>query len=928
MENKLNKYKLFIAALIILLLPNIIQAQPGVNDYAYERGILYHSDGSKCSHLPPDVSFIVLLNNNDSKILTEQCPRWAPGADPNINGRGMYGVELGNFTDPEITVADSFTIIFNCNTTLEQGQYSNEIITLPYNGLNFRFELSPNSYLPPVTDLKAELKNSSVDLGWTASPNLTYLIYRRDLSDILSDGRARYQYQKIAEVNENSTYQDTSTELNHYYGYLVISKNADGLISARSQEVSAMPAIAILPARPRNTTVELKWLPAENIGITIAGYNLYRRVEGSEFPVLPTTFLDLDTFYTDTRLTPNTTYYYQLRSRDIEGNELNYSEEISATTDNQPQNYVKFAGLEILIVIYTNTSRGSIQSNEIPKIKKMLEKARLFYWRNSGLKMNLDFSYLLIEDYINVNPDDYSTDGVQADLYAHGIKDLQYDAVFRISPATNGFWSWGVTDWDFMGPANSTGFSSVVWPTGIGAPYPIYEPGINYGLTWFFTHEFQHAMDDIYYENSHYEMYHGDNPCDFPVACGEEFDFQAKMYRDFQAWLDLDGHWGQILESEDIDNDGIPDNDPRVPLDELRFGSDSLKLDTDNDGLSDYLEITAGIYEGTNPAITDTDGDGLSDNEDKYPLYPVHTEIPRFTPVLNGDIEDGWHLLIDRLNFSATSFDCKIYLNWDTDYLYIAFNMNTYAVPSIFIDATADGWWYFRDNYRLSFFPHTGTLREARVLDCTPEARNYNQSLGQGKNPMWDNNSNYISEFGRIINSSDFQIYSKTTTSGYTIEMTIPRNTRSGLTLSEGDSIGLRFLFEKLENSSWNKWATAFEQYSFVNVKLVKSTDIEDQTTKHNVPDIFSLEQNYPNPFNSETTISYHLPKAAQTQLIIYNLVGQKVKILVDNKQLAGIHTIQWDGKNDFGQDCSSGVYLLMMNASEYRSNRKLIMLR
>ena len=74
-------YKFIISVLTIFIIPSIIYAQPGINDYAYERGILYHSDGSKCSHIPPDVSFIVFLNNDDSNIITEQCPRWAPAQE-------------------------------------------------------------------------------------------------------------------------------------------------------------------------------------------------------------------------------------------------------------------------------------------------------------------------------------------------------------------------------------------------------------------------------------------------------------------------------------------------------------------------------------------------------------------------------------------------------------------------------------------------------------------------------------------------------------------------------------------------------------------------------------------------------------------------------------------------------------------------------
>lgn len=911
------------AALVILSLPILSHAQPGVADYAYERGIVYHSDASKCEHLPPEASFIVMLNNNDGKILTDQCPRWAPEGEPNIPGDGLYGIELGNFTNPEIAVSDSFTLIFSCNITGEQGKDKNEIDQLPFSGLNMCLQLSSDSYLAPVTDLSAELVDSSVSLSWTFSPGLTYLIYRRDIFDALSDGRARYQYDKIAEVNDDSTYQDTSVEANHYYSYLIIAKDATGLLSARCEEVTAMPPIAILSAKPRNTTVELKFIPAEEIGIPIAGYNLYRRVEGGEFPSVPTEHIDLDTCYTDDKLTSNTSYYYQLRSRDTEGNELNTSKEVAATTDDQAQKYTKFASLEILTVLYTNTNSGDIQPNEIPKIKNMLEQARSFYWRNSGLKMNLDLSYLIIDEYLDVDPDDYGTDGVQQDLHARGVQDLQYDAVFRISSGTNGFWSWGTPSWSFMGPAHSTGFSHVCWhwcSGSMGAPYPINEP--NYGLTWFFTHEFQHAMDDIYYDNGNPEMYHGDQPEDFPVACGEEYDFQAKMYRDFQDWLALSGFRGQILESEDIDHDDIPDNDSRVPSDELRFGSDSLQVDTDNDGLSDYQEFIAGIYEGTNPTEADTDGDSLSDSEDKYPLYPVNDEVPIFTPVLNGDIEDGWSLLVDQLNFKTTSLDCKIYTNWNTDYLYLAFEMSAYAIPSIFIDAKADGWWHDKDNYRISFYPESGSIREAKILDCTSEARSYSESLGRGYKPMWDNDSKYIEHFGRIIQDSDFQIYTKTTAGGYSIEMLIPRNTKSGLTLAEGDSIGFRFLFEKMQ-SSWDNWATAFEQYTLVNVKLVESSGIDDQIVKNQIPDKFSLEQNYPNPFNPKTIINYELPITNYVDLTVYNSLGQKVRILVNERQPAGAYQVNFNASG-----LASGVYYYQIKAGNFTQVRKMLLIQ
>ncbi len=905
-------------------------AQPGVDDYAYRRCIVYHADQTRCQHLPPEVSFIVMLQNNKQVILTDQCPRWA-GGEPNINGDGMIGVELGNFADPSVAVNDSFTIIFSCNATGEQGVDSGVVNALPYSGLNVHLQLSDRNYIPPVKNVKAVPQQGSIRICWQKTDMPNYSIYRRDLADVLSDGRARYQYRKIGQVTEDSVFYDQTIVSGHTYGYLVFAEDSAGHLSARSQEAIAVPPISITRVIPRNTSVEIHFQAGNaNGNLAIAGFNVYRHKAGETFPAVPNLYLGpTDTCFTDTRLQAQTTYYYLIRSRDTQGNELSSSQTIKATTDNQPQKYVKFATLDVLVVLYTHTSGGDIDPQDIPKIKKMINMARLFYWRNSGLKMNLNISYLIIDAYLDSNPNDYSLTRLENDLHARGVKDLQYDAIFRISSGTSGFWSYGTPSWSFMGPPNSTGFSHVCWAAAKNikaAPYPIYDPNINYGLTWLFTHEFQHAMDDIYNDNGNPEMYHGDFPWKFPVACGEEFDFQAKMYRAFHNWLALKGYRGQIYEANDADRDGIPDCDARVALDEKRFHSDSLQTDTDGDGLSDYREITAGIYEGTDPNSTDTDGDSLSDGQDPFPLYPVHARIPHFSPVLNGNIESGWHLLVNRMNFSTRPFKCNIYLNWDEQNLYIAFFMNEYAIPTVFIDGNANGWWHGRENYRISFYPNTGAIREARVLDCTDEAIRYNESLGGG-GPMWDNDPKYYKHFGRIVHDSDFQIYCRTSTKGYYVEMVVPKNDRSGLNFALGDSIGLRFLFEDIE-SSWDHWATAFEQYSFVNVKLSAETPVRPPAPGMHIPQTFVLEQNYPNPFNPSTIIRYALPKNSPVEISVYNALGQKVKTLIraDN-QAPGIHRVKWNGTDESGNRVANGIYFYRLHAGKFSITRKMLLL-
>jgi len=93
-------------------------------------------------------------------------------------------------------------------------------------------------------------------------------------------------------------------------------------------------------------------------------------------------------------------------------------------------------------------------------------------------------------------------------------------------------------------------------------------------------------------------------------------------------------------------------------------------------------------------------------------------------------------------------------------------------------------------------------------------------------------------------------------------------------------------------------------------------------------PQDFVLAQNYPNPFNPETTIEYRLSKSSRVTLSVYNLLGQRVATLIDAHQPAGQHSVRWDGKDDFGKNVASGIYLYQLHAAGFSKSRKLVLLR
>ena len=94
------------------------------------------------------------------------------------------------------------------------------------------------------------------------------------------------------------------------------------------------------------------------------------------------------------------------------------------------------------------------------------------------------------------------------------------------------------------------------------------------------------------------------------------------------------------------------------------------------------------------------------------------------------------------------------------------------------------------------------------------------------------------------------------------------------------------------------------------------------------LPSITFNLKNYPNPFNPETTISFELSKPGNVVLNIYNLKGELVKRLINNQMSNGKHSIVWDGKDNNGHICSSGVYCYKIESNGRVEIKKMLLLK
>ncbi len=108
----------------------------------------------------------------------------------------------------------------------------------------------------------------------------------------------------------------------------------------------------------------------------------------------------------------------------------------------------------------------------------------------------------------------------------------------------------------------------------------------------------------------------------------------------------------------------------------------------------------------------------------------------------------------------------------------------------------------------------------------------------------------------------------------------------------------------------------------------LSSTGVNDDDNNLILPDRIKLGQNYPNPFNMSTRIEYSLPSRADVTISIFNLLGRKVKTIVDKNQAAGNYSITWDGTNMEGETVASGVYFYKIKADNQTISKKMMLLK
>ena len=466
-----------------------------------------------------------------------------------------------------------------------------------------------------------------------------------------------------------------------------------------------------------------------------------------------------------------------------------------------------------------------LPEEELTRIQLQIEDGIRFYWMNSGMNLYIDNDYMVVNEKLYHHQIFGSQwwyppkeDWVTRAIEQTGNKVENYVAVLFLACVRD----YNENNGKYELRGRGGGFTS-----GIGANS---QYGLSYwevthanhgsGNNWLMTHEFHHQLDELFLVSGYPEYWfnHFSPIVNTAANFGEHFDGNAWILKNWLVanWYDL--KYGNIRFTIDEDMDGVPDDDPVLPVDEKRLNSNPQSVDSDADGLTDLEEINFSnwIIEGCGETYggnarfpdlinPDTDGDGLLDNEDHYPLYSFTPEINFAKTNFNDESTEAIYQSTPFARLVDNRIHATVYAQWNSSHLKFAFKMDRLAPVKLMIDADANGWFIGRDNYLIYLNPKTDlTLSSELVMVNCADPKKW---------PFHD------TELAKSIHMNS---RIQTIDDEYLITIMVPKNEYTGLGLAAGEKIGVNIGFSVIMDSEGHeRYITIFEPNRFFDVELV-----------------------------------------------------------------------------------------------------------
>ncbi len=130
-------------------------------------------------------------------------------------------------------------------------------------------------------------------------------------------------------------------------------------------------------------------------------------------------------------------------------------------------------------------------------------------------------------------------------------------------------------------------------------------------------------------------------------------------------------------------------------------------------------------------------------------------------------------------------------------------------------------------------------------------------------------------------------------------------------------------VYDPYKDRIWVTWISNYEGWYAIYVSYTQATYVEEDK---NIISNFKLFEGIPNPFWNTTQIQYQLPNPTKVSLGIYDISGQLVNTLInEKKEASGIHEVYWDGQNNQGKEMPNGVYFVKLKANDFSKTTKLV---
>lgn len=535
-------------------------------------------------------------------------------------------------------------------------------------------------------------------------------------------------------------------------------------------------------------------------------------------------------------LKPATRYYYRVPEPGQTNEPAGWSPEYAVNT-RAGKGKTECLRVRVKVLLAPNVIGGEHLDGTMPRPESMppaerrlyaqaFKEASLFFWMNSRMKYWVDFDLYADERFFRRElngeaPAWYRKlpEFNKEESWRHVLaKQPPAEALYygEVICEAERHWNPREKKWEFSGSGGGT-YGLDRWPA----------PGSSFFLggsdvCWLTCHEFKHQIESQYRLSGltreddrmwfcHYAARHGDSgnghPWKWDTAAdhGEHYGGLAWQLRHMTDEQYLRNAFGELVALADRDEDGIPDDAPRLPMDEKRLGSSPAMRDTDGDGLDDMGEVLASVwmaavnhnplrqrahvpYIRPGPNKPDSDGDGIPDGRDPYPLYPWKNRIPRGTIRVDGKTDD-WRdyqrmeLRHSGLGEKKEAVALEIRACYDDDWLYYAFiSRAPHGGIELNTDNDADGYYIGNDNVVVRIKPD-GALDSVRVH--------------AGRRNCWPYEADDMLVESNLLHAarSDGGV-------GQVVELALPKRPDLGLDLAPGEEVGLAVVVQLPDSES------------------------------------------------------------------------------------------------------------------------------